>query len=196
MGHNADVVTIVVSGPQATGKTTLALALGRALAAPVFSRDPLMAVLSGGRDRRSGLRRDWVHATGLRLQTVLLGRQLDLGQSAVLECIVLPAVRQQWRAMTMAAGQPFLSVECVCTDVAAYRARFEERRGTARRQAMAWNDVLTTIRHYRPDQDADFVADAMRPVTDLVADVVSLVSLDRPTDQPGEAGTGHLDAHR
>ncbi len=46
---NVDVVTIVVSGPQATGKTTLAMALGRALGAPVFSRDPLMAVLLDGR---------------------------------------------------------------------------------------------------------------------------------------------------
>jgi hypothetical protein len=39
------VLTIVVSGPQATGKTTLAMALGLRDGIPVFSRDPLMQAL-------------------------------------------------------------------------------------------------------------------------------------------------------
>jgi hypothetical protein len=34
--------------------------------------------------------------------------------------------------------------------------------------------VTATIRHYQPDAEADFVADAMRPVADLVADVVAI----------------------
>jgi hypothetical protein len=88
-GDNADVMTIVVSGPPATGKTTLGLALGRALAAPVFSRDPIMAVLY--RRRWPLLGRGSVPAMGLELQTVLLARQLELGQPAILECVA-PAV--------------------------------------------------------------------------------------------------------
>jgi tRNA A37 N6-isopentenylltransferase MiaA len=39
------VVAIVVSGPQATGKTTLAMALGTVLSIPVFSRDPPASAL-------------------------------------------------------------------------------------------------------------------------------------------------------
>jgi hypothetical protein len=34
--------------------------------------------------------------------------------------------------------------------------------------------VAATIRHYQPDAGADSVADAMRPVADLVADVIAI----------------------
>jgi predicted kinase len=167
------VVTIVLSGPQATGKTTLALALGTALGIPVFSRDPLMQAL-----QRSGLPRRarhgrWLPAAGLRLQTALLARQLELGQSAILECIAPLAEREEWRRMCRAAGCRFVSVECTCTDPAEHRTRFERRLGP-RPPARAWGNVTATIRHYRADPAADFQADAMRPVTDLVADILTI----------------------
>jgi hypothetical protein len=50
--HHGVVLTIAVSGPQGSGQMTLAMALGSSLGMPVFSRDPLMAVLL-----RSGLPR-------------------------------------------------------------------------------------------------------------------------------------------
>jgi predicted kinase len=167
------VLTIVVSGPQATGKTTLAMALGTAMGVPVFSRDPLMLALQqAGRPwpRRRGR---WVPAAGLRLQTALLARQIELGQPAILECIAPPAARREWRRMSAAAGGRFVSVECTCTDAGEHRARFEQRHPAGRR-ARGWRYVTATIRHYQPDPEADFVADAMRPVADLVADVVAI----------------------
>lgn len=202
-------MVIVVSGSQATGKTTMAMALGRALCAPVFSRDPLMTVLYGKMRWPRALRRR-VPATGLELQTALLSRQLELGQPAVLECIAPLAIRQQWRELTLGAGQQFVSVECVCSDVAEHRARFEQRqssagsrgsaggrgsagsrgsaswqgsarrRGSAKGRAMTWDDVVVTMRRYQSDQHADFVADAVRPIADLVADIVDLVRSSGP----------------
>jgi predicted kinase len=177
-GDNAEVTTIVVSGPPATGKTTLGLALGRALAAPVFSRDPIMAVLY--RRRWPLLGRGSVPAMGLELQTVLLARQLELGQPAILECVAPGAARQRWRATTAAAGHRFISVECVCTDPAEHRARFEQRPGNRRRRASGWDKVTATMRHYQQDEDADFVADAVRPVTELVAAIAELVGSQAP----------------
>ena len=73
------VVAIVVSGPQATGKTTLAMALGTALSIPVFSRDPLMRALQASLPWPVTRHGPWVPATGLGLQTALLARQLELG---------------------------------------------------------------------------------------------------------------------
>jgi len=162
----------VVSGPQATGKTTLAMALGTTLAIPVFSRDPLMRALHRA-GRPWPARGRWVPAAGLRLQTVLLARQLELGQSAILECIAPRAAREEWRHMAVTAGGRFVSVECTCTDADEHRARFERRQGAGRR-GRGWDYVAATIRHYQPDAGADFVADAMRPVADLVAGVVAI----------------------
>jgi predicted kinase len=173
------VVAIILSGPQATGKTTLAMALGTALSVPVFSRDPLMQALlpprAPGMARRLARRASWVPAAGLRLQTALLARQLELGQSAILECVAPLATRRQWRHMCAAAKCRFVSVECAYADPAEHRARAEQRRADGR-SGLGWDDVTATIRRYQPDPDADFVADAARPLPDLVASILEIAS--------------------
>jgi predicted kinase len=174
------VPVIVISGPQAAGKTTLAMAVGAALGVPVFSRDPLMAELSRGCPRwlrrLRPLRRRKVAAAGIKLQTALLASQLELGQSAVLECIAPPPARRRWREMTVAAGSRFVSVECVCSDTALHRRRCESRHRGALGRGPRWRGVAATMRRYQPDPQADFVADAVRPVADLVADIVAILA--------------------
>jgi hypothetical protein len=93
------VVTIVVAGPQATGRTTLALAVGYAVAIPVFSRDPVLAALLADKPRwvRQCLR-GRAAAAGLRVQTALLAERLALGQSAVPECVASQAGPLAWPA--------------------------------------------------------------------------------------------------
>ena len=166
-------MAIVVSGPQATGKTTLAMALGAALSIPVFSRDPLMRALRASLPWPASRHGPWVPATGLSLQTALLARQLELGQSAVLECIAPLPVRLEWRRMCLVSGCPFVSVECTCSDAGTHRARFEQRRRGGRR-GHGWGYVTATMRRYQPDAAADFEADAIRPLADLVAGIAAL----------------------
>lgn len=103
----------------------------------------------------------------------MLARQLELGQSAILDCIAPLAVRQEWRRMCLESGCRFLPVECTCPDAGAHRARFEQRRSAGRR-SHGWRYVTATMQRYQPDAHADFEADATRPVTDLVADIAAL----------------------
>jgi predicted kinase len=173
------VVTIVIAGPQATGKTTLALALGRALGIPVFSRDPVIAALLAARPRWV---RRWLRgpaaAAGLRIQTALLSRQLAQGQSAIVECVAPLTVRAEWRRLTTAAGGRYFAVECVCPDPAVHQARLAGRVSPQRPagRGMNWREVQTTMRLYRPDPEADFVADARQPVDDLACKIASMLA--------------------
>lgn len=71
------VFVISVSGPQGSGKTTLALALGNRLGAPTLSRDPLMAALKDSgyaADSPKDLHR--LSLAGYRLQGVLIDQLL------------------------------------------------------------------------------------------------------------------------
>jgi hypothetical protein len=170
------VVTIVVAGPQASGKTSLALALGDALSVPVLSRDPLIAALLAGYPRwiRRCLRGP-VAAAGLRIQTALLARQLELGQSAIVECVAPSAVRQAWRRQTLGAGGRYVAVECVCSDIVVHKARVTARLQSSGGRGVSWRRTQATMRRYQPDPDTDFVADAIIPVAELAAAVASLV---------------------
>jgi hypothetical protein len=147
------------------------LALGRALAAPVFSRDPIMAVLYRGRWPLLG--RGSVPAMGLELQTVLLARQLELGQPAILECVA-PAVACDDRR----SGHRFISVVCVCTDPR--RTVPASNSGPAAAPRIGLGQGGRDDAPLRQDEHADFVADAVRPVTELVSAIAELVRSQAP----------------
>jgi hypothetical protein len=75
--------------------------------------------------------------------------------------------------MCLESGCRFVSVECTCSDAGAHRARFEQRRSAGRR-SHGWRYVTATMKRYQPDAHADFEADAIRPVADLVAALAAL----------------------
>lgn len=158
-----DVVSI--SGAQCTGKTSLARDLGAALNAVVISRDPLMASLwEAGVFAQDEHRAGRIGALGYRLQGALLAEQLAIGRSVVLECVAPPAVRDRWRKLAAESDAGFWAVECVCTDIAVHRQRFDQR-GQRRigDWRLTWDHVVKTLRTYQPYPGECLTADALDP---------------------------------
>ena len=175
--HRVDAVS--VTGLQGTGKTTLAEALGSAIDAVVFSRDPLMDVLFAGgvpaeSDDSAGVK--GVGQIGYELQTALLREQLRMGRSVVLECVVGWEVRAEWKRVALAQGARFWLVDTVCSDVEVHRRRFVER-GTVQRGdwVLAWETVEANRDRFVVHPDAAFVADSTLPVADNVSALVGLM---------------------
>lgn len=171
--NTAALHVISISGPQATGKTTLATATARAIGGVKFSRDPLMDVL-----QRGGVPQDSDPATGAwgfpmlgyGLQAALMHEQLGCGQSVVLECIAPEPVQDSWRQTAESKGARFWIVETVCSDAALHRRRFDERGQSKRGDwVLTWDVVEETMQAYTPHPDALYIADSVNSVDDNVA---------------------------
>lgn len=159
-------------GPPGTGKSAIADGVAKAIAAPVFSADPIEGVLI-----RNGITREQrSDRIAYDLAADLARAQLALGQSAVIDAVnAFEFVRQQWRDMAAEYRTPLVLVECVCSDEALHRRRIEERR----RQIPgfvyepSWADVAA--REYEPCADARLVLDAVRPIEENIARAVAYV---------------------
>ncbi|HEX3813269.1 MAG TPA: AAA family ATPase [Mycobacteriales bacterium] len=170
---------ISITGLQATGKTTLARALGRALDAVVFSRDPLMDVLLADgvpmvAAADSGL--SGIGQIGYDLQTALLRSQLAMNRSVILECVVGDAQRAEWRAVAEAAGADFWLIDTVCSDPQLHRRRFQERGLTQRGDwVLEWETVERNRQLFLPHPQTNYIADSARPYEDNVRSIVQLI---------------------
>lgn len=133
---SAPPTVVVLTGLPGTGKSTLADQVATVLGAPSFAGDWLLGALAphGVLD---GLDRD----TYLRLYRDLLGtlitRQLLLGQSAVVDCLVDDTALSRWRRLAAGHDARLAVVECRCGDADAHRRRIEGRR----RGIPGWHEV-------------------------------------------------------
>jgi predicted kinase len=156
---------IVFSGVPGSGKSTLADATGAALGIPVFAVDWLLGSLTPF----GGYHLDESWGMGTELLTTLALRQLQLGQSAILDCPAEePASRDRWRSLAARAGSGFRVILCVCPDEAEHKRRLAGRQrgipgwhnpgnwANAQRRLAAfpvWADDVLTVDTTRPQAD-------------------------------------------
>ncbi len=156
---------IVFSGVPGSGKSSLADATGAALGVPVFAIDWLLGSLTPF----GGYHLDESWGMGYELLTTLALRQLQLGQSAILDSPAEEtAVRDRWRSLAARVGSDFRVVVCVCPDEAEHKRRLAGRQrgipgwhnpgnwANAQRRLAAfprWADEVLTVDTTRPQAD-------------------------------------------
>ncbi|MFF1873930.1 AAA family ATPase [Kitasatospora herbaricolor] len=115
---------IAMAGLPGAGKSSVADALGRRLAAPVVAVDPIETAMW-----RAGVARS--QPTGLAAYVVaeaVAGGVLALGQTVVVDAVnAVEEARGQWRSLADRHGVPLVFIEVVCSDPALHRRRLESR---------------------------------------------------------------------
>jgi len=168
---------IVFTGLPGTGKSSLAEAIGRELGIPVFAKDWLEATL-----RRSGLGASAeVSYAGYELLTTLAQRQLQLGQSVILDSVAsIEAVRTRWRELADLYQAQWCVIECVCSDEAAHRARLAVReRGIPGWHELDWSEVECVKAYYAEWKDERLIVDAVSPLAENIKAVLAYVQSPR-----------------
>ncbi|TDE92672.1 hypothetical protein EXU48_14160 [Occultella glacieicola] len=141
-GPPAQPVVVVFTGLPGTGKSTMADRTAMHLGAPAFSGDWLMGSLKPAAAQLAQLGREAYSRLYHSVLGGLLTRQLLLGQSAVLDCLVTDDVADHWRSTAIAHGAALKVVECVCSDVDLHRSRVEGRvRGIPGWHEIDWSHV-------------------------------------------------------
>jgi predicted kinase len=174
-GRGAGARLIVFSGLPGTGKSTLAEAAGRQLRVPVFAADWLLGSLTPF----GGYHLDELLKIGAELLTTLAFRQLELGQSAIVDFPAEDlATRTRWRSLAHAAGAQFRVVVCACSDRELHRARLERRtRGIPGwHEGGNWANVERRLAEFPPWTGEVLTIDAVRPPAENLAAVLDYVA--------------------
>ncbi|WP_043266103.1 AAA family ATPase [Streptomyces sp. CT34] len=158
---------IVMAGLPGAGKSSVAEALGRRLAAPVVSVDPIEAAMW-----RAGVARN--QPTGLAAYVVaeaVADGVLALGQTVIADAVnAVEAAREQWRSLGDRHGVPVAFIEVVCSDPVVHRQRLEGRsRGIDGFLEPRWEAVERLREEFAPWTDHRLVLDAVNDVSSNVA---------------------------
>jgi predicted kinase len=165
---------IVMAGLPGSGKSSVAEALGRRLAAPVVSVDPIEAAMW-----RAGVARD--QPTGLAAYVVaeaVADGVLTLGQTVIADAVnAVEAAREQWRSLAGCHGVPVAFIEVVCSDPVVHRQRLEGRsRGIEGFLEPTWEAVERLREEFAPWTGHRLVLDAVTDVSSNVAAAVEFLA--------------------
>lgn len=162
---------VILTGLPGTGKSSLAEALGRKLGVPVFAKDWLEATLKNNGLSAQDATDPNLGYVSYELLTTLAERQLQLGQSAILDSVAsTAAIRTQWRDLTTKYGATWQVIECVCSNTAQHQARLTVRqRGIPGWSELTWADVERVAAYYAPWQEPRLILDALNPLAHNLA---------------------------
>jgi predicted kinase len=110
-------------GESGTGKSTLALAVGRATGAVVLDKDYIKGPLAAG-----GIEDSLAGGLAYDIFWLLAASMLEQGFDVVLDSPVFwPRIAERGRALAAAAGAGYFVVECRCDDNAEQERRLTSR---------------------------------------------------------------------
>ena len=164
---------IAFGGLPGTGKTTIAQALARKLAAVYLRIDTLeQAFIASGRDQAD------IGPAGYLVGYAVAGDNLRLGLTVVADSVnSLHVTRSAWRKVALEAGVRIVEIELICSDTTTHRQRVEGRRADIPGHKLpTWKSVLE--RQYDQwDSEHQIVDTANVSVEQAVEKIIHYVSI-------------------
>lgn len=167
---------VVLTGLPGTGKSTLADLLARRTGAPAFAGDWLLGALAP-HGILTGVDRPVLLAAYHDLLASLVTRQLRLGQSAIVDCVLDDPVLASWRAKVAEHGGRLVVAECVCSDGTLHRQRIEgRRRDIPGWHEVGWDHVQRMRAEFHPLTTEHLTLDAVAPLDHNLARLTALAT--------------------
>ena len=164
---------VIVSGLPGSGKSAVAEGLGVSLMAPVFAKDWLEASLL----ESAVVTRGQLGMVGYSLLTTLARRQLELGQTAILDGVAgLTPIRESWRTLCKEFQGDWFIIECICSDERVHRERLVQRqRGIPGWPELEWSEVERVRSYFIPWSEDRLVLDSMDSLDSNVSRAIAYV---------------------
>jgi predicted kinase len=161
---------IIFTGLPGTGKSSIAEAVARELNIPVFAKDWLEATLIHC-ELKPVEGAPPLGSAGYQLLTTLAERQLQLGQSVILDSVASTlSIRAEWRALAQTHQAEWRVIECICSDEATQRDRMSMRqRHIPGWHELDWPEVERVRVYYAPWDEERLILDAVNPLADNIA---------------------------
>jgi predicted kinase len=161
---------IVFTGLPGTGKSSIAEAVARELDIPVFAKDWLEATLIRC-ELQPAENAPLLGSAGYQLLTTLAERQLQLGQSVILDSVASTlSIRAEWRTLAQTYQAEWRVIECICSDEAAQRERMNVRqRHIPGWHELEWSEMERVKAYYAPWDEERLILDAVSSLEKNIA---------------------------